>query len=687
MNLVAAILYAVSTSSLVAVIFGFLRGGLSHSSAAVSLACGMLVASVAMWPVREPSLARSRPPSEWEWLAIISFVLVSLRVFLWVVFTDGDDIKVLSPNNLGDLSLHLTYIRYLASGVPFWPDNPIFTGGKLTYPIGIDLFQSLFVLLGMDVFRGFVWLGLAGSGLIGAALWRWGRGFALFGFLANGGLAGFAIFHTWQFADFQAELGWKSVTLALFATQRGLLFALPAGLLLLSSWRARFFSAGDDDWRLPRWGEVLLYASLPLFHFHTFLFLSVLLGAWFVCQPTARRGLMWLIGLAFVPATTLVYLITGGLKGSHLLGWKAGWMWDDPAFLEWCRTHWGTDSPHMLGLTFSSLHFEYAPDTERVAGLAFWPLNFGLLLVLAPFLVVVLCRRQRWPQWIVLAAAGIVFLCSLLIFAPWEWDGTTLTIWSQPFLVPSFLAGFLTACTRWLLFPLLVLTLIGLACLPPRNSWPRLVVFPALGIFFICCFVKVAPWEWDNTKLMVWSYLAILPFLWSEILAHWPEWIRAAAVAILFFSGFVSTIGGIDGSHAGYGIATRSELYGVADGLRGIPATERFAGAPTYNHPLLLNGRKMVLGYEGHVVSHGLAWAEFAPKLTALMNGDEGWQDLAAELGARYLFWGPNEEEAYKDSAQPWRQSALLVASGDWGAIYDLLSPPATPAELPEKEE
>ena len=55
----------------------------------------------------------------------------------------------------------------------------------------------------------------------------------------------------------------------------------------------------------------------------------------------------------------------------------------------------------------------------------------------------------------------------------------------------------------------------------------------------------------------------------------------------------------------------------MADALRSIPVTERFAGAPTYNHPLLLNGRKMVLGYPGHVNSHGLAWEEPSAKLDA----------------------------------------------------------------------
>jgi len=593
MNFAAAILYAMSSSTLLAVVLAFWRGGLDRSAAAIALAGGLFVASLTLWQGRRQPRS-TRRPSLPEWLAIIAFALVSLRVFLWLVFIEGDDIKVLSPNNLGDFSLHLTYVRYLGSGVPFWPDNPIFTGGKLTYPIGFDLFHSLLVLLGVDVLRSFIWLGLIGAGLTGLALWRWGRGIALFGFLANGGLAGFAIFHTGHLADFQSDLAWKSFTLALFATQRGLLFALPAGLLLLSSWRARFFSDNDEDWRLPFWGEALLYAALPLFHFHTFLFLSVLLGVWFVCHAPARRGLLLLVGSAFAPATALVYLITGGLKGGHLLGWKPGWMWDDQTYLDWCKEHLGQASP-------------------LVAGVTFWPINFGVLPFLVIFLVVALCRRNREP-------------------------------------------------------------------------WPRLVVFPALGVFLVCCFVKFAPWEWDNTKLMIWSYLAILPFLWTEVLARWPLWVRLPAVVVLFFSGFVSTLGGIDPTHTGYAVVSRADLDGVADALRGIPVTERFAGAPTYNHPLLLNGRKMVLGYLGHVHSHGLDWQEPSAKLDALMNGDSDWPHLAEELGARYLFWGHNEEDAYKDSDQPWKKTARVVASGDWGTIYDLRTAATSPGLPPMHE-
>jgi hypothetical protein len=594
MNFVAALLYAVASSGLLAVALAFLRGGLSPASAGAALGGGLLVASWSLWEGRKrPTI--SRPPGPWEWVSIITFALVSLRIFLWVVFIDGDEIKVLSPNNLGDLSLHLTYLRYLANGAPFWPDNPIFTGGQLTYPVGLDLFHSLLTFLGVDALRGFVWIGLAGSALTGAALWRWGRGFVLFGFLANGGLAAGAIFWTWQLADFQADFAWKSFALALFATQRGLLFALPAGLLLLSSWRTRFFEVGDAGGRLPRWGEVLLYASLPLFHFHTFLFLSVLLAAWFFLHAPARRGLAQLVGAAFVPATVLVLLVTGGLHGGRMLGWKLGWMWNDPTFVDWCAKHLG--EPATLS-----------------AALSFWPLNFGALPLFVAALGLVLLRRRP-------------------------------------------------------------------------DAWARAAVFPALFIFLVCVLVKFAPWEWDNTKLMVWSYLTVLPFLWSELLVRWSAWVRGAACVALFGSGFLSTLGGIDGTHRGHAIASRAELDGVTSAVRLIPITERFAGAPTYNHPLLLCGRKMVLGYLGHVDSHGLAWQAPAAKLQALMNGDEAWRPLAVELEASYLFWGHNEEETYPDSTQPWREAARRVASGEWGTIYDLHSPPPSPAGPPNLSE
>ncbi len=636
MKFIAPCLYGVSAAVLAGVALGFAGHGLHPGAARLALALGASVTAYGFWEARAVSPPR-RALNGWEWAAIGLFSLFSLRAFLWLVFWKGDEIQVLSPNNLGDLSLHVTYIRELANGEPFWPDNPIFAGAKLTYPIGIDLFHSLLTLAGADLWRSFIWIGLAGALLSGVALMRWGGAFTLAGFLCNGGLAGLAIFFplrhagkNWmedfivaRFADFQAEFAWKSIPLALFVTQRGFLFALPAGLLLLCSWRERFFgperSVGEKRARglLPRWGEWLLYSSLPIFHFHTFLFLSALLAVWFVVRGAARKEIMRLVGTAFLPATILVLLITSSFHGPSVLGWKPGWMQDDPDFLKWCTEHFAGAAAQPeadAALTAEIAPALASPPSPWLTRPAFWLINFGAL----PFLVAALCAQ----------------------------------VWRDP-----------TA--------------------REERAW----LGPALGLFAVCLFVKFAPWEWDNTKLMVWSYLVVLPLLWRRLLLPLPVAARVLACVALFGSGFISLLGGLNGGKPvegevtgplpiGNTIAERSELDAIAHDLRDVSPRARFIAHPNYNHPLLLLGRKVAIGFLGHVWSHGYDWQTAPARLTSILNGEPGWREMAATFDARYLFWGAQEREAYPDSPQPWKTEARLVASGDWGDVYDLTAKP-----------
>lgn len=574
MNFIASLLYAVSTAVLLATALCFALGGLNPAIAGLCLAAGAAVGAWAVWQGRHNATTWRRL-NIWESATIVCFSLFGLRSFLWLVFLSGDNLKVLSPNNLGDFSLHLTYIRFLAAGAPFWPDNPIISGHSLTYPLGMDLFNAMLSLNGLNDLRAMVWVGLAGCAAAGIALWRWGGPFTMMGFLANGGTAGWAILREGKWADYQSGMAWKSIALALFVTQRGLLFALPAGLLLMASWQARFFPDERGRKPLPFWGELLLYASLPIFHLHTFLFLSVLLAAWWVSAPATRHPIAVLVGSAFVPASALVMLVTGFFRGPSVLGWKPGWMQGSEPFL------------------------------------TFWWNNFGVLPLFALALVFVLWRR-------------------------------------------------------------------------PAPAGTRALAGTALGVFLTCCFVKFAPWEWDNTKLMIWSYLAILPLLWSHLISRWPVPLRALACVGLFFSGFVSTFGGLDRSHTGYPIADRLELDGMANVMRALPVTERFIGWPTYNHPVLLSGRKMAMGYTGHVWSHGLDWRDTSEQVNQVLSGDLLWRRICNQLEVRYLFWGAMEEENFPASSKPWRIHSRLVAKGPWGAIYDLNSPPDPPQPAPE---
>ena len=227
----------------------------------------------------------------------------------------------------------------------------------------------------------------------------------------------------------------------------------------------------------------------------------------------------------------------------------------------------------------------------------------------------------------------------------------------------------------------LALTLVGFAAwriwqMASDEKLPDDVAFliPAVAIFLMAFFVKLAPWAWDNLKVMIWAYFIILPFLWSSLIAQWAVPVRVAFCIALFGSGFVSLFGGLAVGSPGYGFANRPELDLIGDAVRDLPIQARFAAFPTYNHPLLLQGRKLVLGYPGHLWTQGFAdYGAVQNQLRAVMQGDRNWRDIARSLGVRYIFWGREEELNYPMSTQPWQSTALRIKSDQsWGSIYDL---------------
>ena len=750
MNFLAAALYAVASSVLIGIALGFLNGALHPLSALLALCGGLAVGAIGWWRGRrEPRLPR---PGFWATASLVLFAIFSLRAFLWLVFRNGDELCVLSPNNLGDLPLHLTFIHYLANGAPFWPsgspdgwlDSPIFSQGKLTYSIGMDFFNALLTLIDVDTVRGLLWTGLLGALGISIALLRWGGAFTVLGLLCNGGLAVLAWFAAAPdaslFHDWQAQWAWKNIALAIVVTQRGFLFALPAGLLLLTSWRTRFFRDGAG-WKMPFLGELLLYAAMPTFHIHTFLALSFFLGVLLIARVSAKKQIAQLIGAAFIPAAVLAYLTVGMFKtnaepmledmgqlenpprrpGMDALGWQPGWMVNDNKTSE----VWNQAAASAPGINFLAPYGKF---------LIFWLGNFGILpLLLVPLLVLLL--RAVLPRGPSHRAAWGIFIGAILITPLLGlWDGYqhkslgalltggTGEIAMRAAAMPLMALALLVAgisLRRWepqsILLPRVFFTLAGtlmldslLTLLHAWNAhipllranavplvlatiafgfflwharradtgWPALMAVPALFFFFVCCNVRFAQWDWDNTKLMLWALLIVLPALWETILSRWPTPWRAAACVLLFFSGFVSLLGGIGSAHHGHGIARLSTLDAIALAVRDIPITEPFAAQPTYNHSLLLCGRKLVMGYNGHLASHGIVYGPVDDQLDALMLGLPDWRLRAARLRVRYLFFGPGERRTWPASHESWRMGATVVASGEWGELFDLHTPP-----------
>jgi hypothetical protein len=683
---------------------GIANHGLNKTVATLAAIAALVAALLAWWGTCEaPLLAEAanagsaspapgaksasssrRYGSVWLWVVVAIFAMFALRSFCNVLFIDNNELKIQNPNNLGDLSLHLTYIKNFASGVPLWPDNPIYVFSKLRYPAGIDLFNALLVCLDMDMIRGLVWAGLLSSAALCFTLYRWGGTFAIAGFLFNGGVAGLQWFRNYEWNDYQTSnyIAWKSLALTMLVTQRGLLYALPVGLLLLYQWRAKFFPPTDPTGvarparpPLPLWVELTLYATMPLFHVHTFMALSVvLLFLFFFLDAAARWQLALLAVLAFLPATFFVYLITDHFQAGSVMHWNPGWVLNNGDFnrpLAAFSSQPGSVPPPTPGFFGTVKHF-----------VEFWGINFGIAIPLIIALLVLVVvqtwkrRDEAAPVKIRLVyLLGTLAVLLVLVVASYAY----LSLGSSLFVVLTLIP------------PATIAVLIPLFAFLLHRNWKQTIpvspsfafVIPAVILFLFSCLVKTAPWEWDNIKLIIWAYLIVLPFLWKDLVSRWIFPVRAVVCVALFASGFFTLFGGLAAGRTGYGMADRNEYDAVGAAVKQIPLDARFAAFPTYNHPLLLQGRKVIVGYPGHVWTQGFNYGDDSNKLQSLMNGAPGWKETAKYFKARYLFWGREEIKNYPSSVRPWEKESKLVVTGPWGSIYDLESPPDSPVPVP----
>ena len=160
MKWVTAGITFVNLSVVCGLFLGLAGRGLTTLSAALALMCGAAFAVAAFLGTRDAALRRKpanssaaeRKPGKaseaeetqnaispalmryrrvWFWAVAVCFAAFAVRSFCWLLYIDSSELKIQSPNNLGDLSLHLTLIKNFANGVAIWPDSPIFVFSKL----------------------------------------------------------------------------------------------------------------------------------------------------------------------------------------------------------------------------------------------------------------------------------------------------------------------------------------------------------------------------------------------------------------------------------------------------------------------------------------------------------------------------------------------------------------------------
>ncbi|MBC7370951.1 MAG: hypothetical protein H7326_05260, partial [Bdellovibrionaceae bacterium] len=301
-------------------------------------------------------------------------------------------------SNLGDLSFHFGTIRNLARGVHFWPENPIFLGFRFRYPFGMDLFNAIFENLGIAMQTHLPLVTFAGLVLTMAALHFAGGPLLVFTIFFSAGFFNFLQPGTWDLYRLQEGLDFKNLFLSVLVTQRGFVYALPAGVYLYKVFDENFRGA----WSPSRFDKVslgLIWGALGFFHLHSFFIVSLYLGLLILWRRQMRTWLPTVLMAFFVglPFVLNALVPEAGMNG--FIHWSRGW-----------NRQPGVD------------YFTY------------WVRNVGPWLVAVGAALYTFYRAKDWQKFVPIAFALALFaLFAHLILAPWEWDNIKLLIWCYVF--------------------------------------------------------------------------------------------------------------------------------------------------------------------------------------------------------------------------------------------------------------
>jgi hypothetical protein len=186
---------------------------------------------------------------------------------------------------------------------------------------------------------------------------------------------------------------------------------------------------------------------------------------------------------------------------------------------------------------------------------------------------------------------------------------------------------------------------------PVRSKFSpdRLLMFylPFAFLFFVSNVAKLAPWEWDNIKVLVYWFVASIPFAAFALAWLWRRGSAGRAAAafcfvVLTLSGALDVWRTVSGQ-INYKVFDR-DAVSVAEKLKAATAPNAlFLNAPTYNTAAVLTGRRSVMRYVGHLSSHGIDYAERESDVKRIYMGGPDAATLLAKYGVDYVLVSPEE--------------------------------------------
>ncbi len=490
--------------------------------------------------------------------------------------------------NLGDLPFHLGAIFSFSEGNNFPPENPSFAGAKFTYPFFADLVTAFFVKIGAGVREAM----LVQNFLLGVSLVV-----LLDKFVVR--LTGLR------------KAGKIAVLLMLFSGGLGFVW------FLKDYWQGAqgFF---EILWKLPRdytigekfrWGNslVVLFLTQRSLLFGMPLTLIALTKIWDIFESGKAEA----AHNPEKPDTSAVPLFSVSTVSILIVGLLAG--------------------------TLPLIHVH----------------SLAVLFVVCAFLFFM--RLDRWREWAAFGVGVSIVAVPLLV---WSLTGSATNLkefigWHFGWDAKDENFLFFWAKNIGLFAPLLV---TGLYLVSRRKSEVQekpaindllLFYIPFAFLFLVSNTVKLAPWEWDNIKVLIYWFVGSLPFVALALTWAWEKSgafkaLAVGAFLVLTLSGALDVWRTVSGQ-INYGVFSHDSVM-IAEQLRLKTAPNAlFLNAPTYNSAVVLSGRRSLMRYSGHLSSYGIDYAPREAEVKRIYEGSAMADGLLRKYNIEYVVISPEE--------------------------------------------
>ncbi len=530
-----------------------------------------------------------------------------IGITLWQVFSRAmiagpDGISTGLLNNFGDLPFHLSVITGFADGNNFPPEDPTYAGVRFTYPFLSDFVSAMFVRCGAD---------LQQSMFIENVILAW----AFVGLL-----------HRWALVMLRDRLA---------AVLTPLLVLLNGGF----GWVLLFSKAGKNEQGL--WG---ILRDLP----PSFTIIPETTWRWGNSISTLlvpQRGFLMGLPLAVIAFTQWWLALEDAKTGQKEAGDDETKQKRSKANKARKKTS-GLRSMSLPDLRITPLHHMVA------AGVAagFLPLvhahSFVVVMGMGGCLALLL---PSWREW-----AVFFFVAAAIALPQLVWSTSHSAVKASSFFAWEFGWDRNHENPIWFWFKNtgLFIPLIVAAILWKGENYlvsRRILLFylPFTLCFIVPNFIKMAPWIWDNIKVLFYWWLASAPLVALLLARLWREGRILRPIAVLLFV-CLTLAGSLDVA----AIALRSVKYGIFDSA-GIGFAEvvkqqtaprsLIVHAPVHNDPVFLTGRRSLMGYPGHIWTHGLEFAQREAEIKRIYAGAPDADQLIRSYKIDYAVVGPLE--------------------------------------------